>query len=53
MEIYNDSFFSFFFFFFEKKAAVLLCTDIAAQGFGYVLYQTLTSVRFHLPQFHL
>jgi len=30
--------------FFKKKAAALLCTDIAAQGFGYVSYQTLSSV---------
>ena len=25
--------------FFKKKVAALFCTDIAAQGFGYVSYQ--------------
>ena len=39
MEIYNSP---------KKKAAALFCTDIAAQGIGYVLYQTLSSVQFHL-----
>ena len=38
-----------FFFSPKKKAAVLLCTDIAAQEFGYVLYQDPEMK--HLAQF--